>query len=278
MDNSWVGHRAATDLPELSTPTKRKLEIQWNIMLDAHGLTGEHLRWREREVARRRRIEMQMPHRRVSHSSDDSGPDQMAAGRKGIARTVAVAEGRFTNLSEEYWRLWSGAGYEIFASWLDVLKRKVADEVASIWKGHSDPIDQWYESWCVPAVEKALGALISEWVRRSREAELERMKGEERLEPSTTVNGKSSKLGAQESALTSNEPAQSISQPQAAIRAATASGTDTEASTESLLSNVPAASRNGALTDTDFWLRAEVKFRTLQPKPPPARRTRPRKS
>ena len=81
--------------------------------------------------------------------------------------------------------------------------------------GHSDPIDQWYESQCVPAVEKALGKLVGEWVRRGSKAELERLKAEERLEPATTVSGKSPKLGAHESALTANEPAQSISPPQA---------------------------------------------------------------
>ena len=199
-----------TDLPELPKPTKRKLGLQWSILLDTHGLTGEHLRWRDRQGARRRRIEAQMSPGRVSPGGGDSWPDEEAVGRKGIAPSVAVAEGRFANLSEEYWRLWSGTGYETFASWLDALERTVANEVASIWKGHSDPIDQWYETECRRAVEKALGVLVREWAKRARRAELERLKHDEWLEPATAVNGKSQKLGAHENARSANETAQPI--------------------------------------------------------------------
>jgi hypothetical protein len=152
---------------------------------------------------------------RVSHGGGGSWPDEIAVGNKGIAPSIAVAEGRFRDLAEEYWRLWSGAGYEVFAAWLDVLKRTVGDEVAWIWKGHSDVIDQWYESACRPAVEKALTNLVGQWDRRAREAELERLKRGEWLEQATAANWKSPKLAVQESALSRKEPAHPRTEAQA---------------------------------------------------------------
>jgi hypothetical protein len=158
-----------------------------------------------------------MPTGRISHNSGDSGPVQIAAGRKGIARSVAFAEGRFTNLAEEYWRLWLGAEYEIFTSWLHVLKRTVADEVASIWKGHTDPIDRWYESECRRVVEKAQGDLVRKWAERAQRVELAQLKHDEQSEDAIAVSWKSPELGAEEGARCANETAQPILQPQAPI-------------------------------------------------------------
>ena len=101
----------------------------------------------------------------------------IAVGRKGIAASLAVAEPRFRQLCEEYWRLWlfSGDGYEGFVAWLVILKRQVSAEVASVWKGGSKSVDDWYERGGGPAVEKALTALAKEEERQARSEELKRL-------------------------------------------------------------------------------------------------------
>jgi len=88
-----------------------------------------------------------------------------------------VAEGRFKDLSGEYWQIWLvfGDGYEGFVGWLDILKRQVSAEVASVWKGGSKSVDHWYKKVGAPAVEAALTALVKEGTRRKRAEELTRL-------------------------------------------------------------------------------------------------------
>lgn len=116
------------DLPELSASTKRKLELQWHALLEANELTGDHLHWHEREMDRRARIAAQSP----VPSADWS--DLLAADDVGVYSTIRVTESRFDDLVSERWERWlsSGDGYERFAGWLEVIKRQVSDEVASI--------------------------------------------------------------------------------------------------------------------------------------------------
>jgi hypothetical protein len=69
----------------------------------------------------------------------------------------------------------SGNGYEGFVDWLDILKRQASTEVASVWDGGSEAIDRWFEEKCLPAVEKALTALVKKRTGWARAEELKRL-------------------------------------------------------------------------------------------------------
>jgi hypothetical protein len=157
------------DLPELPEPAKRKPALQWNTLLDAHGLTGEHLQWHANERERRHRV--------AAICGGDSGRGETAVDDIGIQPSVEAAKARFSDLSGEYRRRWlsSGAGYEVFAAWLDILKRHTSEEVASVWKSRSKAIDRWYKRACEPAVEEALADLVREGTDRARADELKRL-------------------------------------------------------------------------------------------------------
>src|ERR1039457_867886 len=118
------------DLPELSDSAKRRLELRWLVLLNAHELTGDHFHWHEREAARLARVAAQSPTSGVNHRGADT--DEV-----GVFASVTVACERFNALLEEYWRLWhlSGDRYESFATWLPLLKRQVAEEISSRWQG-----------------------------------------------------------------------------------------------------------------------------------------------
>ena len=153
--------KGMADLPELSDSTKRKLELQWRTHLDTNGLTGDHLHWYERERERLKRIASQ---------GQGPGPDwrpERATDEAGIRSSVKVTEGRLNDLMAEYWPLWlsSDDGYECFVGWLEVLKRQVSEEIASIWTDGAKPLDVWYKRACGPAVEKTLAAGVKEGMR-----------------------------------------------------------------------------------------------------------------
>jgi hypothetical protein len=196
------------DLPELSESTRRKLTLRWTNLLDTNRLTGEHLHWHERELGRQRqravrnqerrlRIQEQMAPESIKDWYDGGDSphggsrlaDERAADGTGIAPTVALAEARFKDLFAEFYRLWlsSGDGYEGFAGWLDILRRQVTIEVASVWEGGPKAIRRWYKRACGPAVEKALTALVKRGTTRARADELKR------LEQGETPTGKSQK-------------------------------------------------------------------------------------
>jgi hypothetical protein len=77
----------------------------------------------------------------------------------------------------EYWLLWlaSGDGYECFVSWLEVLKRQVSKEIASIWRDGSKRLDDWYRRAGGPEVERTLTVLVKEGAARARGRELKRL-------------------------------------------------------------------------------------------------------
>jgi len=162
-----------TDLPELSKSAKRKLALQWSSLLNQHKLNGEHLQWHDSQrdaLSRGGRIGPVdgWRGRRGSYKVDERLVD-----REGIGPSVAIAKSRLYHLATAYWQLWSvSAGCEIFASWLDLLKGQVLEEVASIWKGHSEALDRWYERACRPALEKALSPKVGEFESWALNAEL----------------------------------------------------------------------------------------------------------
>jgi hypothetical protein len=90
----------------------------------------------------------------------------------GISQSVRLAERWFNELATEYIKLWSpGDGYELFASWLEVLQRRVLTDAASIW-GESEKTKLWYETVCAPAVRVAVSGKLSEFERVARGKEL----------------------------------------------------------------------------------------------------------
>ncbi len=181
------------DLPELSDSAKRKLVLRWSSLLDTHGLTGEHFHWHERERDRLRRVARQAGDmgRRTS-GGGGLWRRESAVDRTGIAPSVAVAEGRLNDFSAEYWQLWlsSGDGYEEFACWLDILRRQVSCEIASVWVDGSRSVHRWHERACGPAVEKALASLVHEWTKRARADELKRLeRGGKAKRPGEALSG-----------------------------------------------------------------------------------------
>jgi hypothetical protein len=166
------------DLPELSDSTNRKLALRWSALREANGLVGDHLHWHQQERDRLKRIAAQSP----GQGSDARGRlpkthDARATDGVGIHSSVKLAEGRFNDLVAEYWPLWlaSADGYDRFVGWLEALKRKVAEEIASIWRSRSKPVDRWYKRACAPAVENTLAALVKEGTARARGEELKRL-------------------------------------------------------------------------------------------------------
>jgi len=173
------------DLPELSESAKRKLALQWKGLLERNSFTGEHLRWHDTQ---RESLSWGGKVGPVDGWRGRRGSfrvDERLVDREGIVPSVAIAKWQLYNLAMEYWRLWSvSAGCEIFAGWLDLLKGQVLEEVASIWKGHSEALDRWYERACAPAVEKELLLKVKEFQRWALSAELkalERAQNEELL-------------------------------------------------------------------------------------------------
>ena len=108
----------------------------------------------------------------------------------GITPAVSVAKGRFTNLASEYRLLWESRGtdYQTYSDQLDVLKRQVLSEVASIWKGRSDAASGWYETACAPAIETELNSLMKERIRQARNVELSGLLCAPGTKPATTGN------------------------------------------------------------------------------------------
>lgn len=165
-------------LPELSEATKRKLVIQWDALVDHHRLTGQDLDRYASANDRIRQIAVSKAPATRSRWFDSWLLEHERAKREsGISPSVAVAKGRLAGLASEYRLLWesSGAGYEVHAVQLELLKGQVLAELASLWKGRSDATYRWYERVCAPAVEKELAALIKERIRQARDVELRRL-------------------------------------------------------------------------------------------------------
>jgi len=90
----------------------------------------------------------------------------------GISQSATLAARRFDELATEYLILWSpGAGYDIFECQLQLIKERVLDEVASIWK-ISDATQRWYETVCAPSVRAAVSGKLEEFKGKARDSEL----------------------------------------------------------------------------------------------------------
>jgi len=161
------------DLPELPESARRTLMLQWKSLLNQHKFNGEHLQWHDSQrdaLSRGGRIGLGGGWRGPRGSFK---VDERLVDREGIGPSVAIANSRLYQLAMAYWPLWTvSAGYEVYAGWLDLLKAQVLEEVASIWKGHSEGLNRWYERACKPALEKALSPKMQEYESWARNAEL----------------------------------------------------------------------------------------------------------
>jgi hypothetical protein len=159
-----------SDLPELSESTKRRLKIQWDTLLDKHLLTEEH-------VAKHDHNRNQLLATTPSRRTPNWARAKQAAGNFGLDPSVRVAEVRFREIDHEYWTKWCSRGmtYEIYAGWLEIIRREVCAEVESIWKGRSNLTDCWFQTTCAPAIGKALARLVKLRIAQARDVEVQRL-------------------------------------------------------------------------------------------------------
>lgn len=167
-------------LPALSDSTNRKLAIQWDTIRDIQKLTDEDLAGYDRDRQRRLLGIVGDPPRvgtgLLRYAAERAHPDE-AAHKIGLNPSVRAAEAQFRQADSEYWSQWSSteAPYEEYAAWLDNLKRDTVAKLASVWNGRSDVTDCWFQSKCVPAIEKALTVLLKKRVEHARDVESARL-------------------------------------------------------------------------------------------------------
>jgi hypothetical protein len=163
-----------TQPPELSTVSKRRLELLWKAALDRYGFNGEHLHWHEEERERRLRAASQMSTRN-SGLWNTGDCDEV-----GIRSSTMMAEERYGDYMKEYERIWrsSGEGYERLQIWAEAVKHIVSEEIASVWQVGPKEIRRWYAACCVPALDEALSEKVKESVRRALSTEMQRIKSD----------------------------------------------------------------------------------------------------
>jgi hypothetical protein len=100
-----------------------------------------------------------------------------AARALGLDPSVRAAVARFRGTDSEYWLNWcsSGAPYQTYAAWLDILKQDAVAQLASIWNGRSDATDSWFQETCAPAIEKALAVLVKQRIAQARDVDSKRL-------------------------------------------------------------------------------------------------------
>lgn len=178
-----------SDLPELSESTKRRLKIQWDTLRDKHRLTEEH-------VAKHDHNRNQLLATTPSRRTPNWPRAKQAACNFGLDPSVRVAEVRFREIDHEYWTKWCSRGmtYEIYASWLEIIKREVCAEVESIWKGRSNLTDCWFQTTCAPAIGKALARLVKLRIAQARDVEVQRLARDPSAAGSATGNPMSARV------------------------------------------------------------------------------------
>jgi hypothetical protein len=157
------------DLPTLSERARRILELRWRDLIGSCRLTGDHVaRYAKADEATRRLALSRPPEVK---GNIDWWLIQHNKARKecGIDWSERLASSWFDDLAGQYWKAWSPASEcEVFSAWLEALKKRVQEDVASAWKG----ADPWYQAVCKPAVEAAISRRAGEFDGRARNAEL----------------------------------------------------------------------------------------------------------
>lgn len=197
------------NLPDLPDLKRRQLRLLWTNLIEEHGFTGEHLRWREsskkrHEAARPtyevhpsppRVITDRLPPSRVTYRGVHGEPisyeeavelrrsrwaarerDPAVVESIGIVETTSLAKQRFTQFAEVYFQEWSdkeGASCDEFGALLDEIGSAVEFEMGRLWGSQND----WYVRACSPKVKEAVAPLIAEWGKKARAMELQRIEG-----------------------------------------------------------------------------------------------------
>jgi hypothetical protein len=163
---------AMAKLPELSERSERIFSLRWSTLLDESRLTEKVIvQCANASNVTRRNALSKTP---GSTNRYFQMTDYLRARNEcGISQSVRLAERWFHELATEYMKRWSpGDGFELFASWLEVLRMRVLTDVASIW-GNSQNTKRWYENVCAPAVGAGVSAKLSEFERLARAKELD---------------------------------------------------------------------------------------------------------
>jgi hypothetical protein len=163
---------AMPKLPQLSERSERIFSLRWATLLDESRLT-------EKVIVQCAKASNVSRSNALSKPPDSTNryfqmTDYLRARNEcGISQSVRLAERWFHELATEYMKRWSpGDGFELFASWLEVLRMRVLTDVASIW-GNSQDTKRWYETVCAPAVGAGVSAKLSEFERLARAKELD---------------------------------------------------------------------------------------------------------
>jgi hypothetical protein len=166
-----------SDLPALSGTTMRILELRWLALLETHQLEGEAVRFYAGADKATRHYALAKPldsfHRKSKYYNGWL-TNYLSSRRKcGIPSSVDLAKGWFQELAREYMTLWSPRdGCELFELHLQLIEQRVLEDVASVWKGRSDAIQQWYETVCLPAVRPAVSDVLKGFRSLARRSEL----------------------------------------------------------------------------------------------------------
>jgi len=164
--NFWRAEAGMSDSagPGLSVAQERKFALRWADIRERFRLTDADLSEYERKRQERK---------------------GKSTNRPGLDPSVNAAKEWFEFL-DTYWvdcahsGCWhqfcsNSATHEQYAAQLKGVKQDVLAMLASIWLGHSDATDHWFENVCRPALEKALAALVTKRVAQARHQESTRI-------------------------------------------------------------------------------------------------------
>ena len=130
------------DLPTLPEAVQRKLTLKWESLIEKCGFAGEHLKLHEAQRSLLARPVARSVDSRPGHlkSSYEGLIDQA-----GIPETTRLATERFSDVAEEYLKIWLSAvapHARVFAHWLDEIRSSVLREIAHLWEG-----SDWHVAW-----------------------------------------------------------------------------------------------------------------------------------
>jgi hypothetical protein len=195
-----IAQGGTIELPKLSEASQRKLDLEWEDLIEARGFDGAHLKWHDsparRHKAARPPFSLAPPptvdHGRTTHYWEGqpipydewlkNQEDAWAARQNnpevvdliGIAETTALSTTRFQRVVSEYRSLWAASidpRTKSFAVWLEALKALVISECRTLWTG------EWHSNWFTRACESKIAADLSALARQeaSRTRKLEIM-------------------------------------------------------------------------------------------------------
>ena len=194
-----------TEIPSLPNGIQRKLDLQWQNLIEASGFTGDHLTWHESKHRRRQAARPPFslapppPGDRVTYYGKQGEPTPYSKWREqqeeawearqqdpavidsiGVPETIALSKKRFAQITKDYFAMWSREDTprtDRYADWLQQIRRSVVSEVVKLWGSQSAWHSDWFERACRATLEDDLGALITQETARARTLEIQRLEG-----------------------------------------------------------------------------------------------------